>query len=123
MIFEREISGGISPYWEFYDISGSLQGYKNEISIQNINDINDAMIYLSNEDISSITGNNYGFTITTNELNKFYLKNIETGNMPKIYYDNNKPYLLLDKDLSDAIPININIIDGKIIITFDKLTL
>ena len=103
MIFklEREVSGGISPYWEFQDISGIFTGYKNDIQIQNINNVNDAMNYLANEDISGITGNNYGFSIETNELNNFYL--IDVYDQPLFGVFKDTYYYITDDNIYSAI--------------------
>ena len=113
MLFEREQSGGISPYWGFYDISGVLIGYKNtgntdnnntdnnNIIILDITDINNAMIYLSNEDISSVTGNQYGFSVTTDENNRFDLSGV--FNQPLFGVFKDTYYFIRDNNIYDAV--------------------
>jgi len=101
MLFERELSGEISPYWGFYDISGVLTGYKNDIIIENITDINDAMIYLSNEDISSVTGNQYGFSVSTDANNRFYSDGVFDQPLFGVFKDTY--YFIRDNNIYEAV--------------------
>jgi len=84
--FQHEIIGNIKPYWGFYKTSGQIIGYKEDNDIF-FDTITDAFTYLSNEDISSVTGNQYNFTLSNESPTSFNVENVPNGPLFAIYQD------------------------------------